>query len=666
MQQALTRRQGILVWGICLAIPSLVLVLLLPVPVIIPAMQMIWFVLLWLGVVRFRRSVLAVTLLPFILWWVAMPPIQPDQPPPVQFFIIPAIWLLVMAMYHVHSIGAGGHVRWVLFGFWGSLACLLVAWDQEQGAFGIAGLARLAGILTWSQGVWVGLVSLVCMLAGTIGIVSILSKEQGYLGTLAPLQKSFVKSWLVFGVLFALVAALFYPTRRALSRVAAHYSWNQYQGKVMKGFNAQSRLGEYAQEWNTQDDDQILLRVWGASPGYLQGGVFGEYRRGIWKELAYERLYPWEQIVDHGLFAWDVPDSSKPSMYVYPDFITDRYFVPQLTHQVGALQDSVLGQEFGSYKVARGRIHSRGYMAFATTEHTALQPIVHAEYLQVPSELHSLLDSILQVIHAANVATITQTPEGLPNMAPEQWVRAIKKWYGNEFTYKLEGKWSIKEEPLVQFVRKKTGYCEYFASLGALLLRRAGVHAVYVKGFSPGDKMGDHYVVRRANAHAWVLYYSQRGWLNAEFTPPDFRPQISSQNPVYTWFSQQKGRVQRWYSLWREGQWRVALGEFEKWMQKAWQTMVAAVSVPVFISAVLLQLVAVALFTKIRRRSQDSPNHKAILKLIRIIEQQFGPKPVWQPLEEYLQAVQKANKQMAHKYQKMIQTTWEYEKTRWR
>src|SRR5262249_28384683 len=65
-------------------------------------------------------------------------------------------------------------------------------------------------------------------------------------------------------------------------------------------------------------------------------------------------------------------------------------------------------------------------------------------------------------------------------------------------------------------------YCEYFASAAALLLRLEGVPARYVKGFEvkDGSRSGDHYVVREADAHAWIdVYLPGQGWVEADPTP---------------------------------------------------------------------------------------------------------------------------------------------------
>ncbi len=79
------------------------------------------------------------------------------------------------------------------------------------------------------------------------------------------------------------------------------------------------------------------------------------------------------------------------------------------------------------------------------------------------------------------------------------------------------------QQPVAEFLfEKKKGYCEYFASATAVLLRLQGIPARYVRGFTvrEANRIGGHYVVREADAHAWVeAFVPGRGWVEADATP---------------------------------------------------------------------------------------------------------------------------------------------------
>ncbi len=81
------------------------------------------------------------------------------------------------------------------------------------------------------------------------------------------------------------------------------------------------------------------------------------------------------------------------------------------------------------------------------------------------------------------------------------------------------------DQPVAEFLfEKKRGYCEYFATSAALLLRLQGIPTRYVSGFNviETNREGDHYVVRESDAHAWIeAYLPDRGWVEYDPTPSD-------------------------------------------------------------------------------------------------------------------------------------------------
>ncbi|WP_336037956.1 transglutaminase domain-containing protein [Halobacterium yunchengense] len=72
---------------------------------------------------------------------------------------------------------------------------------------------------------------------------------------------------------------------------------------------------------------------------------------------------------------------------------------------------------------------------------------------------------------------------------------------------------------------QSAGYCEYFATTMAVMLRSQDVPARYVVGYAGGEYVGDgDYLVRGADAHAWVeVYFEDVGWVRFDPTPSDER-----------------------------------------------------------------------------------------------------------------------------------------------
>ena len=71
------------------------------------------------------------------------------------------------------------------------------------------------------------------------------------------------------------------------------------------------------------------------------------------------------------------------------------------------------------------------------------------------------------------------------------------------------------------FARTRKGYCEYYASTMAMMLRELDIPARMVEGFLPGerDESTGEYVVRNSDAHAWVqVFFPGYGWIDFDPT----------------------------------------------------------------------------------------------------------------------------------------------------
>ena len=68
------------------------------------------------------------------------------------------------------------------------------------------------------------------------------------------------------------------------------------------------------------------------------------------------------------------------------------------------------------------------------------------------------------------------------------------------------------------------GYCDYYASSTAVLLRTIGIPARYVLGYASGryDSSSQQYRVLDLHYHAWTeVYFPEYGWITFEPTPPE-------------------------------------------------------------------------------------------------------------------------------------------------
>jgi hypothetical protein len=99
---------------------------------------------------------------------------------------------------------------------------------------------------------------------------------------------------------------------------------------------------------------------------------------------------------------------------------------------------------------------------------------------------------------------------------------------------------NCQDESVVEcFALLKAGFCQYYASTMAILLRELEIPARYVQGYLPGepDASGGGRTIRSHDAHAWVqAYFPGYGWVDFDPTgnpdqPARFAP-IPSGKPV--------------------------------------------------------------------------------------------------------------------------------------
>ncbi len=135
--------------------------------------------------------------------------------------------------------------------------------------------------------------------------------------------------------------------------------------------------------------------------------------------------------------------------------------------------------------------------------------------------------------------TYTQLPSGTPDRVarltdritadtttPYGKARAIEAWLESTKSYSLNVTRPQSGHTVDGFLfEMERGYCQYFASAMAVMLRSEGVPARYVVGFAPGEQTdAGTYVVRETEAHAWVeVYFADVGWVRFDPTPGDAR-----------------------------------------------------------------------------------------------------------------------------------------------
>ena len=299
------------------------------------------------------------------------------------------------------------------------------------------------------------------------------------------------------------------------------------------GLSGGSRLGEFARLAASR---RVVLRVWTPSPRLLRGYVLTRFDGREWRpdvELEQARARP---VLPLGEDAADLARRRDLSgrLFALPPHQrlpspTDALVETRVVHSV--VEDWPLLVPAGAVIVhaSAPRLEPNGSGGFRWPR---LEPAWQYSILgwSVPSGEAAALGSDERAVTL-----------GLPSYPdPRLRIRArilsdgarsdrerlerTVRWLQSSFSYTLDTGAFETHDPLAEFLfQKKKGYCEYFATAAAVLLRLQGVPSRYVKGFAvgPHNAVGDHHRVRDSHAHAWIdAYLPGEGWVEADPTPP--------------------------------------------------------------------------------------------------------------------------------------------------
>ncbi|MFH0781333.1 MAG: transglutaminase-like domain-containing protein [Pseudomonadota bacterium] len=136
-------------------------------------------------------------------------------------------------------------------------------------------------------------------------------------------------------------------------------------------------------------------------------------------------------------------------------------------------------------------------------------------------------------------------------------IAALKRYFQKDFQYSLN--FLGKEEydtPLGNFLlKRKSGFCEYYATATALLLRSMGIPSRYAVGYAVYEKsrLEGKYVVRKRHAHAWAEAFVDHQWIVVDTTPSNWLEKDREQVPFYEVLQDVFYLIRHHYRLFRIG-----------------------------------------------------------------------------------------------------------------
>lgn len=300
-------------------------------------------------------------------------------------------------------------------------------------------------------------------------------------------------------------------------------------------------------------DDTPALRVqfFGAVPEpdqrYWRGPVLTDFDGRRWtRDRARTQRPP--AIVDAGARGWNYQIDYEP---------TDRRQLVALDLPTRAPEGSTLDADMSLLSdrtlsaLSRWRLHSAPPQHFDS----ALHPYLRRAALQLPAGFNP------------RTATLARQWRQEAGSNDEAVVRRALQWITTDFSYTLDTPVAGRD-PIDEFLfGYKAGFCEHFSSAFVVLMRNAGIPARVVTGFAGGtrNRVGDYWVVRRMDAHAWAeVWLPQRGWVRVDPTAAvaperildtlDDRLLADAGNPLQ----------QRWLQL----------GQMGDWLRRGWNDLV--------------------------------------------------------------------------------------------
>lgn len=492
---------------------------------------------------RYNKILAYGAIVPLALFWVMTPSVENGVSPYLIF--LPGIYLLYLAALQERSRGNGGFE-------------VLVAFD------GVGAL--LFGMYMVPHG-W-----------GFVGLVGFLLALCAYSrrGT-APYK---------YGLFLLVIAALgaisyggWQHWKSQRYRYGAKMAEDYYQRERMMGFDPVAALGSFGSNYNSRYNSQVVLRVWDKQPSrYFKAASYEKYVAGIWKlpTSFTKKLYPAYYQVDYAVL--EVADSLTKAdplrevEQIWVQSTLDNFgFVFAPYGAVGFAAKDVDSLTYYSGGMVQGqngngkRSDWHYFKCRPVSAENAPEACKMPDSLLAPSEGDLLVgDRYLPLIDSVIAAMDLRDTAVSDSVTADSLVlQKMLAYYLTNFTYSLTvpgiTRWGgAKQEPLAIFWREKQGFCEYYATLSALVLRRLGIPARYVTGFAnPEIIEGLPYsIFRRKHSHAWVEAYVDGRWVIFDPTPP-ILPQFA-QAP--SWWSVKwegvRGRFARVMHALKEGEWR--------------------------------------------------------------------------------------------------------------
>ncbi|MCQ2088622.1 MAG: transglutaminase-like domain-containing protein [Fibrobacter sp.] len=538
-------------------------------------------------------------IVPLALYWVVTPGVENGVNPVMVF--LPGLYLLFLAALQERSRGNGGFEAFVAFDGVAALLFSMFAVPKGWSPVGFAGL--LLALFAYSR-------------RGTAWY-----------------------KYLLFVLLIILLSGISYGGwlywRAHRGEYGARMADDYYQRERVLGFDPVNALGSFGSNYQSKYNNQVVLRVWDSIPSkYLKAASYEKYVAGIWKPPVkpLKTLIPSYYQVDYAVLETSDSVTYKARQVWIQSTLKTFGFVFAPYGSVGfAAKDLDSLQYFagGTIKGLDGN-GKRSDWYYFTCDFCSVPKSLLAYTegdLLVGKSYEPLLDTIVTAMGLVRRDSLdsTQILDSTRSFDSENLQR-ILSYFKENFTYSLKvpglgrkfgGKSNVSRDPLSVFWHAKQGYCEYYATLSVLALRRVGIPARYATGFAnPEVVEGRPYAIfRRKHSHSWVEAFVDGHWVIFDPTPPMLTSLGNEPNLFAVKWEGLQGRFARAMHFLKEGEWRRTVDSWQNYTQKI--TDGVAIYVALVIAILAFVGLKIRRYIKGRRRNIITPKNAAAIEWAR-------------------------------------------------
>lgn len=292
-------------------------------------------------------------------------------------------------------------------------------------------------------------------------------------------------------------------------------------------------------------DDKKIMTVYADSSTYLRGNVKQLYTGNAWEAISYpSRNYHLNQDFSN------IPDEEKELFYkevnviiVNEDFSTTTIFSPYKPSIINSDIDSLIRVNRDSSLVFLEGVYDKESY-YVRTQKPLPYGILVALGANYSKDDIDDLDIYLQIPQDKITTRTIDLVKRITAEAKNDFEKAvvIENYLRNNFEYNLYVNEVPENYEFVDYFlfEGKEGYCTYYATSMAVMLRIAGIPSRYIEGFIAEDSIETGiYEVKNKNAHTWVeAFIEPVGWMNFEPTPAypielrleDYKPIVEENN----------------------------------------------------------------------------------------------------------------------------------------